>query len=385
MTAQRLDVDSLLHDPKTTIIVCCGAGGVGKTTTAASLGVRAAQRGRRVCVLTIDPARRLAQSLGLEELDNTPRRIGSVGNDGGALFAMMLDMKRTFDEIVEQHDDPARAEQILQNPLYQSLSSSFAGTQEYMAMEKLGQLHREALDTGEWDLVIVDTPPSRSALDFLDAPARFGSFLDGRFVRILLAPAKAGGKAYMKVFGGAFTLVTSSLNKVLGAQLLNDLQTLVAGLDSVFGGFRERAERTYALLQDPGTAFLVVAAPEPDALREASFFVERLQQDAMPLAGLVLNRVHTTEAPEVSAARAEGAAEELDELGDHALTAALLRLHGETMRVRDRERHLLTRFTGAHPDVSVASAPALPGDVHDVDGLEQMGAALAGSALNPRP
>ena len=385
MTAQRLDVDSLLHDPETTIIVCCGAGGVGKTTTAASLGVRAAQRGRRVCVLTIDPARRLAQSLGLEELDNTPRAIGSIGNDGGALFAMMLDMKRTFDEIVEQHDDPARAEQILENPLYQSLSSSFAGTQEYMAMEKLGQLHRDALDKGEWDLVIVDTPPSRSALDFLDAPARLGSFLDGRFVRILLAPAKAGGKAYMKVFGGAFTLVTSSLNKVLGAQLLNDLQTLIAGLDSVFGGFRERAERTYALLQDPGTAFLVVAAPEPDALREASFFVERLQQDAMPLAGLVLNRVHTTEAPDVSAARAEGAAEELDELGDHTLTAALLRLHGATMRVRDRERHLLTRFTGAHPDVAVASAPALPGDVHDVDGLEQMGAALASSALIPRP
>ena len=385
MTAQRLDVDSLLHDPETTIIVCCGAGGVGKTTTAASLGVRAAQRGRRVCVLTIDPARRLAQSLGLEELDNTPRVIGSIGNDGGALFAMMLDMKRTFDEIVEQHDDPARAEQILANPLYQSLSSSFAGTQEYMAMEKLGQLHRDALDKGEWDLVIVDTPPSRSALDFLDAPARLGSFLDGRFVRILLAPAKAGGKAYMRVFGGAFTLVTSSLNKVLGAQLLNDLQTLIAGLDSVFGGFRERAERTYALLQDPGTAFLVVAAPEPDALREASFFVERLQQDAMPLAGLVLNRVHTTEAPDVSAARAEGAAEELDELGDHTLTAALLRLHGATMRVRDRERHLLTRFTGAHPDVAVASAPALPGDVHDVDGLEQMGAALASSALIPRP
>ncbi len=385
MTTQRLDVDSLLHDPETTIIVCCGAGGVGKTTTAASLGVRAAQRGRRVCVLTIDPARRLAQSLGLEELDNTPRRIGSVGNDGGALFAMMLDMKRTFDEIVEQHDDPARAEQILENPLYQSLSSSFAGTQEYMAMEKLGQLHRDALDQGEWDLVIVDTPPSRSALDFLDAPARLGSFLDGRFVRILLAPAKAGGKAYMKVFGGAFTLVTSSLNKVLGAQLLNDLQTLIAGLDSVFGGFRERAERTYALLQDPGTAFLVVAAPEPDALREASFFVERLQQDAMPLAGLVLNRVHTTEAPDVSAARAAGAAEELDEIGGHALTAALLRLHGETMRVRDRERHLLTRFTGAHPGVAVASAPALPGDVHDVEGLEQMGAALASSAPTPRP
>jgi anion-transporting ArsA/GET3 family ATPase len=377
VSAPRLDVDAFLHDPATSIIVCCGSGGVGKTTTAASLGVRAAQRGRKVCVLTIDPARRLAQSLGLAELDNTPRQIDGIGEEGGALFAMMLDMKRTFDEIVQQHSDPERASQILENPFYQSLSTSFAGTQEYMAMEKLGQLHREAVETGDWDLVVVDTPPSRSALDFLDAPARLGSFLDGRFIRILLAPARAGGKAYMKVFGGAFSLVTGALTKVLGAQLLTDLQTLVAGLDSIFGGFRERAERTYALLQAPGTAFVVVAAPEPDALREASYFVERLQQDDMPLAGLVLNRVHTTEAPDVSASRAEGAAEELDENDDHGLTGALLRMHAATMRVRDRERHLLGRFTGAHPTVPVAAAPAQPGDVHDLAGLAAMGAALA--------
>jgi len=379
VTSPKLDVDRLLLQPKTTIIVCCGSGGVGKTTTAASLGVRAAEHGRRVCVLTIDPARRLAQSLGLEELDNSPREIDGVGREGGALFAMMLDMKRTFDEIVQQHADADRAAQILENPFYQSMSSSFAGTQEYMAMEKLGQLHQEALETGHWDLVIVDTPPSRSALDFLDAPARLGSFLDGRLIRFLLAPARAGGKAYMKVFGGAFSLVTGALNRVLGAQLLNDIQTLVAGLDSVFGGFRERAERTYALLQDPGTAFVVVAAPEPDALREASFFVERLQRDEMPLAGLVLNRVHSTEAKDVSAARAEGAAEELDELGEHALTAALLRLHSDTMRRRDREHHLLGRFSGAHPSVAVATAPALAGDVHDVHGLQVMGDALAGA------
>ena len=225
-------------------------------------------------------------------------------------------------------------QQIFDNPFYQSMSSSFAGTQEYMAMEKLGQLHREALEKDEWDLVIVDTPPSRSALDFLDAPARLGSFLDGRLIRILLAPARAGGKAYIKVFGGAFSLVTSAMTKVLGAQLLTDIQTLVAGLDSVFGGFRERAERTYALLQDPGTSFLVVAVPEADALREASYFVERLQHDGMPLAGLILNRVHTTEAQDVSAARAEGAAEELAEMEDNDLTAALLRLHADTMRRR---------------------------------------------------
>ncbi|HMA47764.1 MAG TPA: ArsA-related P-loop ATPase, partial [Frankiaceae bacterium] len=189
-----LDVDRVLDTAR--IVVCCGAGGVGKTTTAAALGLRAAERGRAVVVLTIDPARRLAQSMGLRELDNAPRRVAGVApTAGGRLDAMMLDMKRTFDEIVEAHADPDRAAQILANPFYQSLSSSFAGTQEYMAMEKLGQLRH----ADEWDLIVVDTPPSRSALDFLDAPQRLGRFLDGRMIRLLLAPAKAGGRAYLKV------------------------------------------------------------------------------------------------------------------------------------------------------------------------------------------
>ena len=171
--APALDLDAVALDPATRIVVCCGSGGVGKTTTAAAIGLRAAEAGRTVVVLTIDPARRLAQSMGLTQLDNTPRAV--VGVDpakGGELHAMMLDMKRTFDEIVSAHSTPERAEQIFANPFYQSLSSSFAGTQEYMAMEKLSQLR--ALD--EWDLIVVDTPPSRSALDFLDAPQRLGRF-----------------------------------------------------------------------------------------------------------------------------------------------------------------------------------------------------------------
>src|SRR6266480_6350907 len=189
----RLEVDRLLDDPRTRIIVCCGSGGVGKTTTAAALGLRAAERGRHVVVLTVDPARRLAQSMGLTSLDNTPRPVplpDGHGEGGGSLHAMMLDMKRTFDEIVEAHSDPDRAAQILANPFYQSLSSSFAGTQEYMAMEKLGQLHKQAERTGDWDLIVVDTPPSRSALDFLDAPERLAALLEGRFLRLLLAPAR---------------------------------------------------------------------------------------------------------------------------------------------------------------------------------------------------
>lgn len=308
--AAPLAIDPLLDDTATRIIVCCGSGGVGKTTTAAALGVRAAERGRKVVVLTIDPARRLAQSMGIDSLDNTPRRVKGV--DGpGELHAMMLDMKRTFDEIVEAHADKERARAILENPFYQSLSAGFAGTQEYMAMEKLGQLRSR----DEWDLIIVDTPPSRSALDFLDAPKRLGSFLDGKFIRLLMAPAKMGGRAGMKFLNVGMSMMTGTLGKLLGGQFLRDVQTFVAAMDTMFGGFRTRADATYRLLQAPGTAFLVVAAPERDALREAAYFVERLAAEEMPLAGLVLNRVHGSGAARLSAERALAAAENLEELG----------------------------------------------------------------------
>nr|WSZ96904.1 ArsA family ATPase [Streptomyces sp. NBC_00857] len=307
--AAPLEVDPLLDDPGTRIIVCCGSGGVGKTTTAAALGVRAAERGRKAVVLTIDPARRLAQSMGIDSLDNTPRRVKGVEGPG-ELHAMMLDMKRTFDEIVEAHADPDRARAILENPFYQSLSAGFAGTQEYMAMEKLGQLRAR----DDWDLIIVDTPPSRSALDFLDAPKRLGSFLDGKFIKLLMAPAKMGGRAGMKFLNVGMSMMTGTLGKLLGGQLLRDVQTFVAAMDTMFGGFRTRADATYRLLQAPGTAFLVVAAPERDALREAAYFVERLAAEEMPLAGLVLNRVHGSGAARLSAERARAAAENLEEI-----------------------------------------------------------------------
>lgn len=379
--APRLDVDALLDSPSTRVIVCCGAGGVGKTTTAAALALRAAERGRQVVVLTIDPARRLAQSMGLLELDNRPRPVSDVDtSEAGRLDAMMLDMKRTFDEVIEAHASPEKARQILDNPFYQALSSSFAGTQEYMAMEKLGQL-RACADAGPdgWDLIVVDTPPSRSALDFLDAPQRLGSFLDGRFIRILSAPARAGGRAYLKVFSAAVGTATGVLTKVVGGQVLRDVQTFVAALDTVFGGFRERAEQTYRLLQAEGTAFLVVAAPEPDALREASYFVERLGADGMPLAGLVLNRRHLPTAEHLSGERAAAAAEDLEDGGGHALVAGLLRVHADLMRRSEREQALAARFTGAHPRVPVAEVPARSQDVHDLVGLREIGSAMARS------
>jgi anion-transporting ArsA/GET3 family ATPase len=374
-----LDVDALLDDTGTGIIVCCGSGGVGKTTTSAALALRAAERGRKVVVLTIDPARRLAQSMGIEALDNTPRPVSGVegadgpGGHGGSLDAMMLDMKRTFDEVVESQASPEKAKQILENPFYIALSSSFAGTQEYMAMEKLGQLQRDAQQTGDYDLIVVDTPPSRSALDFLDAPERLSSFLDGRFVRLLLAPARGPARIMTAGLG----LVTGALSKILGGQLITDLQTFVAALDTVFGGFRARAQQTYALLQADGTAFLVVAAPESDALREAAYFVERLGEERMPLAGLVVNRATPAPSGRLSADEAMAAAERLQRTGKGALTAGLLRLHADRARMRDREAVLRERFAAAHPQVPTVVVPALAGDVHDLEGLRKVGNMLA--------
>ena len=366
-----LDVDSLLDDPDRNIIVCCGSGGVGKTTTSAAMALRAAERGRNVVVLTIDPARRLAQAMGIEELDNTPRPVPGVGEEtGGSLDAMMLDMKRTFDEVVQSQASAEKAAAILANPFYVAVSSSFAGTQEYMAMEKLGQLDKLARTSGRWDLIIVDTPPSRSALDFLDAPERLSSFLDGRFMRLLLAPARGPARLMTAGFG----MVTNAITKLIGAQVLQDMRAFVAAFDTLFGGFRQRAQRTFQLLQDRRTAFLVVAAPEPDALREAAYFVERLRQEGMPLAGLVVNRASSSPEVDLSANAAMAGVEKLRSSGeDHGLAAGLLRLHADRKVLVEREKRLTSRFATGHPDVPTAVLPALSTDVHDLDGLRRIG------------
>ncbi|MEZ0357208.1 ArsA family ATPase [Mycobacterium sp. SA01] len=367
-----LDMKSILADKSNRVVVCCGAGGVGKTTTAASMALRAAEYGRTVVVLTIDPAKRLAQALGIEELGNTPQRVPLAPEVSGELYAMMLDMRRTFDEMVVEYSGSERAQSILDNQFYQTVATSLAGTQEYMAMEKLGQL----LGQDRWDLVVVDTPPSRNALDFLDAPKRLGSFMDGRLWRLLLAPGRGFGKLVTGVVG----LAMKAMSTILGSQMLSDASAFVQSLDSTFGGFREKADRTYELLKRRGTQFVVVSAAEPDALREASFFVDRLSTEGMPLAGLILNRTHPT-LSSLTVERAIDGIEELEAAGPdngNQLAAAVLQIHADRAQTAKREVRLLSRFTGANPHVPVVGVPSLPFDVSDLDALQAIADQITG-------
>jgi anion-transporting ArsA/GET3 family ATPase len=372
VTSPFFEIDSILADTETKIIICCGAGGVGKTTTSAALAVRAAEAGRKVVVLTIDPARRLAQSLGVGELGNTPRPVaGLEPTNGGSLDAMMLDMKRTFDDVVTAHAPPDKAAAMLQNPFYEALSTSFSGTQEYMAMEKLGQLHHQAEADGRWDLIIVDTPPARSALDFLDAPEHLSDLLDGPFLRLLLAPARGP----LRLMSAGFHLVSSAMTKILGGQLLRDIRTFVTAFEALFGGFRQRAAETHALLSSTHTTFLVVATAQRDALREAAYFVDRLLEEHMPLAGMVINRVHSSQL-EISAERALAIAEDLDPQVA-AVEIEALRRHAALERVIDQETLLLDRFSAARPAVPRTLVSTLAGDVTDLDTLRRVGVLLA--------
>lgn len=368
-TPPALDMASILLDRSNRVVVCCGAGGVGKTTTAAAMALRAAEYGRTVVVLTIDPAKRLAQALGIKDLGNNPQRVPLAPEVPGELHAMMLDMRRTFDEMVVQYSGSGAADAILDNQFYQTVATSLAGTQEYMAMEKLGQLLAE----DKWDLIVVDTPPSRNALDFLDAPKRLGSFMDSRLWRLLLAPGRGIGR----LVTGAVGLAMKGMSTILGSQMLSDAAGFVQSLDATFGGFREKADRTYELLKRRGTQFVVVSAAEPDALREASFFVDRLSTEHMPLAGLVLNRTHPTLC-DLHADKAAEAADELEKTGSDALTVAALRIHAARASTAKREIRLLSRFTGANPHVAIVGVPSLPFDVSDLEALRAIADQITG-------
>jgi anion-transporting ArsA/GET3 family ATPase len=367
-----LDIDKIIGDRETKIIICCGSGGVGKTTTSAAIALRAAEAGRKVVVLTIDPARRLAQSLGVGELDNTPRSMPMIDTTaGGSLDAMMLDMKGTFDDVVLAHSTPEKAAAILQNQFYVALSSEFSGTQEYMAMEKLGQLHTEAEAAGRWDLIVVDTPPARSALDFLDAPEHLSALLDGRFLRLLLHPTRGP----LRLMSAGFSMMSAAMTKILGAQIISDVQTFVRAFEALFGGFRQRATSTFELLSSRHSTFLVIATPNHDALREAEYFVDRLTEEGMPLSGMVINRVHTR-ALAVSPERALSLAEDL--AGTSAvLEVEALRRHANLMRVIEAETRMMERFAAARPTVAQTQVQSLPTDVTDLAALRLVGALLS--------
>jgi anion-transporting ArsA/GET3 family ATPase len=359
------------------VIVCTGSGGVGKTTTAAALALAAARRGRRTIVLTIDPARRLAQALGLEALDNAPRPVPGV--DG--LDAMMLDMKRTFDGVIDRNaGDPARAARIKENRFYRQLSDSLAGTQEYMATEKLYELHEQ----DRWDCIVIDTPPTRNALDFLDAPRRLTDFLEGRFLRLFLAPGMAAGRIGARAAGFGAGVFMKAMSRITGQGVLADLAEFFQSFEGMYDGFKQRAQAVYRLLQSPGSAFVVVASPESPALREARYFLERLAEDRMPTAGLVVNRV-TPEALDALGAydseEVRAAAARLDDgTPEQRAAAALLHLAVDRAESTVREaRAIAAALQGVDPHALV-EVPQFPTDVHDLDGLDQLGAHLVAPA-----
>lgn len=362
------------------IIVCTGSGGVGKTTTAAALAVGAARAGRRTAVLTIDPAKRLAQSLGLEAFEGEAASVPGVDN----LDAMMLDMKRTFDRVIDRHaPDRERARHIKSNRFYQQLVSSLAGTQEYMAMEKLHELH----EAGEYDCIVVDTPPTRNALDFLDAPKRLTDFLEGRFLRMLLNPGMRAGKTVGRAVGWGSGMFMRAASRVTGAGVLEDLGEFFQSFEGMYEGFKERAQAVYKLMGSSQTSFVVIAAPEPPALQEARYFLRRLEQDGMPTAGLVVNRITTNptgQLAELDGDTARSAASRLaDGDVDDRTVAALLALHADRRELAVRERRAVAAALHGTDPRRLVEVPRLRAEVHDLDGLEAFGALLFGSPGEP--
>jgi anion-transporting ArsA/GET3 family ATPase len=335
------------------ICICAGAGGVGKTSTSAAIALGAAQRGRRVAVLTIDPAKRLANALGLERLGNEPRRVAGVEGDG-ELWAMMLDPKRTFDDLVETYasDDRTR-DAVLSNRIYNELSGAVSGSQEYMAMEKLYELHMER----RFDLLVLDTPPTRNALDFLDAPERLQRFIDSRSLRFFLSPG-------VKLLGRGSGLLFAVLQRVTGIDLLRDLSDFFQSFGDMSEGFSQRAERVHELLGSDAATFVLVASPRRDAIDDAIFFHDQLHRRGMPFGGVVVNRFHDT----------TGQKSQVDlepKLGPE-LAAKVGANYKDFNVLATRDRTNLKRLTKRLNGEPVIVVPEFDGDVHDLDGLAAM-------------
>ena len=364
------------------IIICCGSGGVGKTTTAAAFGLQAARLGRKACVVTIDPARRLANSLGLDQLTNHPTRID--GEWPGELHALMLDPKGTFDDLILRYSDsPEQVEDIKQNRIYRNLTGSLSGTQEYMAMEKLYEL----VDGGEFDLVVVDTPPTRNALDFLDAPRRLTHFLGNRVFQALMKPTRAG----LKFMGVAAQALLRTIAKVAGADIVQDAVAFFQAFEGMEEGFRERALRVREMLGDEGTAFVLVASPRPDSVEEAVHFAGKLAESDLAVTALVVNRVqprfvddHRLDtlvalAGTAGTAGTGGTAGTAGTAGgsggptatERPLDGLIANLAGFTA-ASDREERAYADLVASVAPAPVSRVPLLNGDVHDLAGLAEV-------------
>ena len=357
------------------VLVVTGSGGVGKTTLAAALGLAAAREGRRTLVLTIDPARRLAQAMGIEELSDEPSKVDADAD--GELWAMMLDMQTTFDRLIDRHaTSKSNARAIKDNRIYRTLSSTLSGTQEYMAMERLHELH----ETGEWDLLIIDTPPSRSALDFLDAPNRMTSFLEGRLLRLLMKPGMAAGKRVGRAVNFGATTFMRVASRVTGMELLDDLAQFFKNFEGLYEGFKQRAEQVLELLQETSSQFVVVTSPEPPPLREAKFFLQRLEQEGLHQAGVVINRIRPDIDDEPDDAALEAAAATQDDDPEGRAAAATLRLLVEVRNLGQRQRRDVGAALYGVTTSRRVEVPLLGGDVHDLAGLGEIATTLTASS-----
>ena len=349
------------------VAICAGSGGVGKTTTSAAIAAGMAARGKKVIVLTIDPAKRLADSLGLTELGNEACRVDpalfdaeGVETNGGELWAMMLDAKATFDELIQEHaPDEESRDRILNNQIYRQISNALAGSQEYMAMEKLYELHAK----GEYDLLVLDTPPSRNALDFLDAPRRLTQFIEGRSLQAFMAPTGFAAK----VVGRGTGMVFSVLKRVTGMDMLADLSEFFQAFSGMVGGFRERAKHVNELLADERTSFLIVCGPQGEPIKEATYFHRKLIENDMRLGGVVVNKVHTQgsltgeyDRPALARALGDDLAQRVeDNFRDyHALA--------------ERDRRNIYELTHQMQTERIIEVPFLDEDVHDLGGLLNM-------------
>jgi anion-transporting ArsA/GET3 family ATPase len=361
------------------ILVTCGSGGVGKTTTAAALALRAALGGRRVLVCTIDPSRRLATSLGLNQLSGRPRtialsRVAGSSRGTGVLWAMVLDVKSTFDAIVSRYaPDEAARDRILRNRFYHHVSAALSGSHEYMAMEKLLELSADE----RWDLVVLDTPPTRHALDFLEAPDRLMGFLDTSILRWFLRPYFVAGRLTLKVATRTGAVALRVADRFLGLQFLQDLSEFFLAFESLYDGFKQRAARVHALLREPSSGFVLVASPQAPALEEALYFHRRLSEKGMPFVAFVVNRVHP------DPGRPAGARRRARTALSAALTARLVAtLHEQQLLARVERRAIARLEVDAREKPLLV--PELEQDVHDQRGLVAFAEQVLGSPAASR-